>query len=144
VGESVRSFVYFAVFLFSALGGQVGEKFNKDALMRALKLAEVVIMAVVAAGFLWGNLMLMLVALFAMGTHLALFGPVKYFILPQHLKSDELVGGSALVETGTFVAILTGTLGGGLTDVQPRLRTDGGCRRATGRRSGLPGKPRAS
>lgn len=87
--------------------------------MRALKLAEVVIMAMGAAGFLWGNLMLMLVALFAMGTHSALFGPVKYFILPQHLKSDELVGGSALVETGTFVAILAGTWGAGLLMSSP-------------------------
>lgn len=101
-------------FLFSALGGQIGEKFNKDALMRALKLAEILIMLVGAAGFLIGNLTLMLVALFAMGTHSALFGPVKYSILPQHLEPDELVGGNALVETGTFVAILAGTLGAGL------------------------------
>lgn len=101
-------------FLFSALGGQFGEKFNKDALMRALKLAEVVIMLVGAAGFLFGSLPLLFLALFAMGTHSALFGPVKYSILPQHLRDDELVGGNALVEMGTFLAILAGTIGAGV------------------------------
>ncbi|AGI25382.1 hypothetical protein H681_17570 [Pseudomonas sp. ATCC 13867] len=101
-------------FLFSALGGQFGEKFNKDALMRALKLAEVVIMLVGAAGFVLGSLPLLFLALFAMGTHSALFGPVKYSILPQHLKEDELVGGNALVEMGTFLAILCGTIGAGV------------------------------
>ncbi|MDF5874015.1 MFS transporter [Pseudomonas aeruginosa] len=101
-------------FLFSALGGQFGEKYNKDALMRALKLAEVGIMPVGAAGFVFGSLPLMFVALFAMGTHSALFGPVKYSILPQHLHEDELVGGNALVEMGTFLAILAGTIGAGV------------------------------
>ncbi|MDF3931628.1 MFS transporter [Pseudomonas citronellolis] len=101
-------------FLFSALGGQFGEKFNKDALMRALKLAEIVIMLVGAAGFLLGSLPLLFLALFAMGTHSALFGPVKYSILPQHLRDDELVGGNALVEMGTFLAILAGTIGAGV------------------------------
>ncbi len=101
-------------FLFSALGGQFGEKYNKDALMRALKLAEVGIMLVGAAGFVFGSLPLMFVALFAMGTHSAPFGPVKYSILPQHLHEDELVGGNALVEMGTFLAILAGTIGAGV------------------------------
>ncbi|MCY1272378.1 Lysophospholipid transporter LplT [compost metagenome] len=101
-------------FLFSALGGQFGEKYNKDALMRGLKLAEVLIMLVGAAGFLLGSLPLLFVALFAMGTHSALFGPVKYSILPQALHEDELVGGNALVEMGTFLAILFGTIGAGL------------------------------
>lgn len=101
-------------FLFSALGGQFGEKYNKDALMRALKLAEIVIMLVGAAGFVLGSLPLLFLALFAMGTHSALFGPVKYSILPQHLREDELVGGNALVEMGTFLAILAGTIGAGV------------------------------
>lgn len=101
-------------FLFSALGGQFGEKYNKDALMRALKLAEIVIMLVGAAGFVFGSLPLLFLALFAMGTHSALFGPVKYSILPQHLREDELVGGNALVEMGTFLAILAGTIGAGV------------------------------
>ncbi len=101
-------------FLFSALGGQFGEKFPKDALIRKIKLAEIVIMLLGATGVLLGNLPLMLAVLFAMGTQSALFGPVKYSILPQHLREEELVGGNALVEMGTFLAILAGTIGAGI------------------------------
>lgn len=101
-------------FLFSALGGQFGEKFAKDALIRAIKLAEIAIMAVGALGFFFDSLPLLFLALFAMGTHSALFGPVKYSILPQVLREDELVGGNALVEMGTFLAILAGTISAGL------------------------------
>ncbi|MDU9413961.1 MFS transporter [Pseudomonas sp. zfem005] len=101
-------------FLFSALGGQFGEKFAKDSLIRAIKAAEVGIMAVGALGFYLDNLWLLLAALFAMGTHSALFGPVKYSILPQALRENELVGGNALVEMGTFLAILAGTIGAGI------------------------------
>ncbi|MEX5560204.1 MFS transporter [Pseudomonas rhodesiae] len=101
-------------FLFSALAGQFGEKFNKDALIRAIKIGEIVIMAVGATGFLFNHLELMLLALFAMGTHSALFGPVKYSIMPQALRDDELVGGNGLVEMGTFLAILAGTIGAGI------------------------------
>jgi len=101
-------------FLFSALAGQFGEKFNKDALIRAIKVGEIVIMAVGATGFLFNHLELMLLALFAMGTHSALFGPVKYSIMPQALRDDELVGGNGLVEMGTFLAILAGTIGAGV------------------------------
>ncbi|WPO00042.1 MFS transporter [Pseudomonas sp. MUP55] len=101
-------------FLFSALAGQFGEKFNKDALIRAIKLGEIAIMAVGATGFLFNHLELMLLALFAMGTHSALFGPVKYSIMPQALHDDELVGGNGLVEMGTFLAILAGTIGAGV------------------------------
>ncbi|MBA1323521.1 MFS transporter [Pseudomonas plecoglossicida] len=101
-------------FLFSALAGQFGEKFAKDALIRAIKLAEIVIMAIGAVGFVSNHLVLMLLALFAMGTHSALFGPVKYSILPQTLREDELVGGNGLVEMGTFLAILAGTIGAGV------------------------------
>ncbi len=101
-------------FLFSALAGQFGEKFNKDALIRAIKIGEIVIMAVGAVGFMTNHLELMLLALFAMGTHSALFGPVKYSIMPQALREDELVGGNGLVEMGTFLAILAGTIGAGI------------------------------
>ncbi|WP_248807399.1 MFS transporter [Pseudomonas sp. MWU13-2100] len=101
-------------FLFSALAGQFGEKFAKDALIRLIKLGEIVIMAVGAVGFVFDHLSLMLVTLFAMGTHSALFGPVKYSILPQALREDELVGGNGLVEMGTFLAILAGTIGAGV------------------------------
>lgn len=101
-------------FLFSALGGQFGEKFAKDSLIRAIKFAEILIMLAGAAGVLLGNLPLMLAVLFCMGTQSALFGPVKYSILPQHLREEELVGGNALVEMGTFLAILAGTIGAGI------------------------------
>ncbi|BAP44022.1 MFS transporter [Pseudomonas sp. 21LCFQ02] len=101
-------------FLFSALAGQLGEKYPKDALIRLIKLAEVGIMAVAAVGFVFSNLPLLLLTLFAMGTHSALFGPVKYSILPQHLRENELVGGNGLVEMGTFLAILAGTISAGI------------------------------
>ena len=101
-------------FLFSALAGQFGEKYAKDRLIRLIKLGEIAIMVVAAIGFAFDHLALMLVALFAMGTHSALFGPVKYSILPQTLLPEELVGGNGLVEMGTFLAILAGTIGAGI------------------------------
>ena len=101
-------------FLFSAFGGQLGEKYAKDWLIRRLKLLELALMLLGALAFWLGSVPLMLLALFAMGTQSALFGPVKYSILPQHLDDTELVGGNALVESGTFLAILLGTLGAGL------------------------------
>jgi len=101
-------------FLFSAFGGQLGEKYEKAWLIRRIKLAEILIMLLGAAGMLFGNLALLLLVLFCMGSQSALFGPVKYAILPQQLASDELVGGNALVEMGTFLAILGGTIGAGV------------------------------
>ncbi|GAB7532406.1 MFS transporter [Pseudomonas sp. 3A(2025)] len=101
-------------FLFSALAGQLGEKYPKDSLIRVIKFAEIVIMAVGATGFLFNHLWMLLLTLFAMGTHSALFGPVKYSILPQHLRENELVGGNGLVEMGTFLAILAGTISAGV------------------------------
>jgi 1-acyl-sn-glycerol-3-phosphate acyltransferase len=101
-------------FLFSALGGQLGEKYPKHRLIRGLKGAEIFIMLTGSAGMLLGSVTLMLLVLFAMGVQSALFGPVKYSILPQALAQDELVGGNALVEMGTFLAILCGTLCAGL------------------------------
>lgn len=101
-------------FLFSALGGQFGERFEKAWLIRRIKFAEILIMLVGALGMLLGNLPILLIVLFCMGTQSALFGPVKYSILPQQLAEDELVGGNALVEMGTFLAILGGTIGAGV------------------------------
>lgn len=105
-------------FLFSALGGQFGEKYAKDLLIRRIKLAEIGIMLLGGLGLWLGHLPLLLIVLFAMGTQSALFGPVKYSILPQALAEDELVGGNALVEMGTFLAILGGTLCAGLVMAQ--------------------------
>lgn len=101
-------------FLFSAFAGQLADKFEKSRLIRVIKFAEILIMALGAAGFLLQSPALLIATLFLMGTQSALFGPVKYGILPQHLASDELVAGNGLVESGTFVAILTGTLLAGM------------------------------
>ncbi|MCK7501909.1 MAG: MFS transporter [Comamonadaceae bacterium] len=101
-------------FLFSATAGQLADKFEKSRLIRFVKLFEIGIMLIAALGFARDSLPLLLAALFLMGTHSTLFGPVKYAILPQHLRQEELVGGNALVEAGTFIAILLGTLAGGL------------------------------
>ncbi len=101
-------------FLFSATAGQIADKYEKARLIRFVKLFEITIMVVAAIGFAANSLALLLAALFLMGLHSTLFGPVKYAILPQHLREDELVGGNGLVETGTFVAILLGTILAGL------------------------------
>ncbi len=101
-------------FLFSATAGQLADKYDKATLARLVKVLELVIMAIALLGFWWHSLATLLGALFLLGLHSTLFGPVKYAILPQHLREDELVGGNALVEAGTFVAILLGTLIGGL------------------------------
>jgi len=101
-------------FLFSATAGQLADKYDKALIARLTKLLEVAIMGVAAAGFWLHSLPVLMTALFLLGLQATLFGPVKYAILPQHLHPDELVGGNALIEAGTFVAILVGTLAGGL------------------------------
>ncbi|MBI1905463.1 MAG: MFS transporter [Rhodocyclales bacterium] len=101
-------------FLFSATAGQFADKYEKSRLMRYVKLAEIVIMALAATAFAVESLALLLTTLFLMGTQSAVFGPVKYAILPQHLAETELIGGNALVESGTFIAILVGTIAGGV------------------------------
>jgi 1-acyl-sn-glycerol-3-phosphate acyltransferase len=105
-------------FLFSATAGQLADKFDKARIIRQVKLLEIAIMVIGAAGFVRGSLELLLAALFLMGLQSTLFGPVKYAILPQALREEELVGGNALVETGTSVAILAGTIVGGLLIAQ--------------------------
>ena len=101
-------------FLFSATAGQIADRYEKSRLIRFVKLLEIAIMLLAAAGFALHSLAVLLGALFLMGTHSTLFGPVKYAILPQQLAADELIGGNALVEAGTFVAILLGTILGGV------------------------------
>ena len=101
-------------FLFSAFAGQIADKFEKSLLIRRIKLAEIAIMVLAAVGFFMQQTWFLIAVLFVMGTQSAFFGPVKYSILPQHLKESELVGGNALVEMGTFLAILTGTMVGGI------------------------------
>ena len=107
--------VFIAPFLiFSATAGQLADKFEKSMLIRLVKNLEIAIMGVAAAGFVTHQVMLLYAATFLMGVHSTLFGPVKYAYLPQHLRDHELVGGNGLVEMGTFVAILLGTMLGGV------------------------------
>jgi acyl-[acyl-carrier-protein]-phospholipid O-acyltransferase/long-chain-fatty-acid--[acyl-carrier-protein] ligase len=101
-------------FLFSATAGQLADKFEKSRLIRLIKLAEILIMGLAVGGFLWGDPYLMLAVLFLMGTQSTFFGPLKYAILPDHLHEAELIGGNALIEAGTFLAILIGTILGGV------------------------------
>ncbi|OIQ48307.1 MAG: MFS transporter [Gammaproteobacteria bacterium MedPE] len=97
-------------FLFSAIGGQIADKYEKSKLIRIIKLAEIAIMVIGALALMWQQTNLMLVVLFLMGTQSAFFGPVKFSLLPQHLDKSELVGGNGLIEMGTFLAILGGTI----------------------------------
>jgi len=101
-------------FLFSAAAGQLADKIDKSRLIRLVKVIEIVLMGVGALALRRDSVPLLLVLLFLMGVHSTLFGPVKYSILPQHLRAEELVGGNALVQTGTFAAILLGTIVGGI------------------------------
>lgn len=98
--------------LFSALGGQLADKYPKHKVIRIIKLAEIAIAFLGGAALLSGSVVLSFLALFALGTQSAFFGPSKYSILPQHLETDELIGGNALLNTGTFLAILFGTIAG--------------------------------
>jgi hypothetical protein len=111
-------------FLFSPLAGQISDKLEKAGIMRRVKLLEIAIMLLAAAGFAmahagitWADNYLIGI-LFLMGTQSTFFGPVKYSIIPQHLREEELMEGTALVESGTFVAILTGTIVGGVLIMQ--------------------------
>ena len=101
-------------FLFSATAGQLADKYERSRLVQIIKIAEIVIMAGAALGFYLGSITLLMVVLFLMGAQSTFFGPLKYSILPQHLQEDELIAGNALIETGTFLSILTGTIFGGL------------------------------
>lgn len=101
-------------FLFSATAGQLADKFDKARMARVVKLVEIGIMVVGAIGFYTSNLYCLLGALFMMGMHSTIFGPIKYAIIPQHLKPEELIGGNGMVEMGTNVAILLGTILGGV------------------------------
>lgn len=97
-------------FLFSATSGQLSERFDKSKLAQAVKWMEIAIMLVASIGFVYQNIPLLLVCVFGMGMHSTLFGPLKYSLLPQVLRPEELTGGNGLVEMGTFVAILVGTI----------------------------------
>ena len=109
-------------FLLSALAGQLADAHDKARIIRIVKTAEILIMLFGAAGLLLHNIPLLLAALGAMGVHSTFFGPIKYAILPQHMQKGEVLGATGLVEAGTYIAILGGTILGGLLVLE---RADG-------------------
>ncbi len=107
--------------LFSATSGQLADKLDRRDMINALKWAEVGVMALAALGFFLQNVPLLLACIFLMGLQSAVFGPVKFAYLPQHLGERELTGGNGMVEMGTFVAILLGNVAGGLLIALPEV-----------------------
>ena len=102
-------------FLFSATAGQLADKYEKSMLMRRIKLLEIGLMLIAAVALVTKSYIALLFVLFLMGCQSTLFGPVKFAYLPQQLLTEELIGGNALVEAGTYVAIILGLIIGGLT-----------------------------
>lgn len=125
-GENAQGLVAIAAalfilpyFLFSATAGQLADKIERTKIARAVKLVEINLMLLAAVGFHWGNSWFLMAVLFGMGTHSTFFSPVKYALLPQHLGDRELLPGNACIEAGTFLAILFGTISGGLLILGP-------------------------
>jgi len=100
-------------FLFSATAGQLADKYEKSGLIQIIRFSEIPLMILAGVGFWFENPWFLLTVLFLMGSKSAFFGPLKYSILPEHLKKDELIGANGMVEMGTFVSILLGTILGG-------------------------------
>ncbi|WP_164117942.1 MFS transporter, partial [Sphingorhabdus sp. Alg239-R122] len=100
-------------FLFSALAGQLADNFDKARISRLVKNIEILLAIVGGIGLIYENIPLMLTALFLLGLQSTFFGPIKYAILPQHLEKEEVLAGTGLVEAGTYIAILGGTILGG-------------------------------
>ena len=100
--------------LFSATSGQLSDKYDKTTIMRIVKVAELGILSLACVGFWTHSAPVLLLCTFLMGIHSTVFGPAKYAYLPQHLEPQDIVAGNGLVEMGTFVAILAGTIVGGL------------------------------
>lgn len=105
-------------FLFSATAGQLADKYNKASIIRAVKIAECVLMLTAAYGFYTANVFILMTVLFLLGVHSAFFGPVKYSIVPQHVQPNDLVAANGLLEAGTFLAILAGTIVSGVLVMQ--------------------------
>ncbi len=126
-GQDAQAFVTLATglfmlpyFLFSATAGQLADKYARAELSRVIKLVEILLALFASAGFFTGHVMFLMIVLFWLGTQATFFGPIKYALLPQHLKEDELLTGNAWIEGGTFLAILLGTICGGLLILQPQ------------------------
>lgn len=108
---NLASFLFIVpFFLFSSLAGDLANKMDKAYLARWIKVFEIVIMLLASIGFIYKNMTILLICLFLMGTHSTLFGPLKYAILSDYLKPNELVSGNGLIEAGTFLAILLGQI----------------------------------
>jgi MFS family permease len=108
-------------FLLSALSGQLADTRDKAKIVRIVKTAEIFIMLAGAVGLMLPSIPLMLGAVLAMGVHSSFFGPIKYAILPQHLEPEEVLGGTGLVEAGTYIAILAGTITAGFVTQDPEI-----------------------
>ena len=93
-------------FLFSATAGQLADKYNRDKIARILKITELILMLLVGVVFYTKSLTLLVILLFLMGTQSAFFGPIKYALLPQLLKKDELLAGNGYVEGSTYISII--------------------------------------
>lgn len=100
--------------LFSGLAGQIADRFDKSRVIQVVKATEILIMGLAGMGLASGNLAILMAALFMLGMHSTFFAPAKYGLLPQILQPNELIGGNAMLEMGTFLAILLGTLAGGV------------------------------
>ena len=100
--------------IFSAFAGQLADKYERSSLVQKIKIAEIIIMCGASVSFYLGSIFFLMLVLFLMGAQSAFFGPLKYSILPQMLEQDRLIGANGLIETGTFLAILLGTIFGGL------------------------------
>lgn len=105
-------------FLFSATAGQLADSYEKSRLISMIKLIEIGLMIAAALGFYLQNMALLMLVLFCLGTHATFFGPLKYAVLPEQLKENELIGGNGLIEAGTFLSILLGTIVGGICILQ--------------------------
>jgi len=120
-GLAIGALFILPFLLFSATSGQLADKFDKATLIRFVKWLEIAIMALAGWGFATANVPVLLSCVFLMGLHSTLFGPVKFAYLPQHLSERELTGGNGMVEMGTFVAILLGSVAGGLLIAMPEV-----------------------
>lgn len=119
---SIAGLFILPFFLFSSTAGQLADKYEKSFLIRIIKFVEIVLMVLTAISFTFLNLWGLIILLFFMGAQSSFFGPLKFSILPQHLKENELVAGNGLVSAGTYIAILSGTLCGGLFILYPAGR----------------------
>jgi len=109
----------FPFFLFSGMAGELADRYDKARLARVVKVWEIFLMILAAIGFWIHSFELLLLVVFGMGMHSTLFGPIKYSIIPQHMGENELITANALVESGTFAAILLGTILGGVLSIFP-------------------------